>query len=71
MNPTLSLFSSWQRLAGNRRLFSLCLLLFVVSGVFSVWLFFPVDTLQRRLLQEVSQQTGLDIRGRNATMLFL
>lgn len=64
-----SLFS-WQRLAGNRRLFLFCLLLFVVSAFFSFWMFFPADVLQRRLLQEVSQQTGLEMRGRNAAMLF-
>jgi len=48
----------------------LCLLLFIVSTAFSVWFFFPVNALQRRLLREVSQQTGFDLRGSNATMLF-
>ena len=64
------LFSNWQRLAGHRRIFILCLLLFLVSAIVSVWFFFPVNALQRRLLQEVSQQTGLEMRGGNATMLF-
>ena len=63
-------FSSWQRLTGNRRIFMLCLLLFIVSSVFSVWFFFPVNALQRRLLQKVSLQTGFAMRGSNATMLF-
>ncbi len=63
-------FFSWQRLAGSRRLFLLCLLLFAVSAMFSFWIFFPADVLQRRLLQEVSRQTGLEMRGRNAGMLF-
>ena len=70
MSRMLPLFSSWRRLAGNRRLFMLCLLLFVISTLLSMWLFFPVDALQRRLLQEISQETGVDMRGRNATMLF-
>ena len=59
-----------QRFVGNRRLFLLCLLLFGVSGVLSFWTFFPADVLQRRLLQDVSQQTGLRMAGRNAAMLF-
>lgn len=63
-------FPNWQRLTGNRRLFALCLLLFIVSAVLSTWLFFPIDVLQRRLLQKVSQQTGIEMRGSNATMLF-
>ncbi|SDZ81484.1 type II secretion system protein N [Desulfuromusa kysingii] len=66
----MNLISGWQRLAGNRRLFTLCLLLFIVSTLLSTWIFLPVDALQRRLLQEVSQQTGLEIQGRNASMLF-
>lgn len=61
---------SWQRFAGNRRLFSLCLLLFMVSAFFSFWTFFPAEVLQRRLLQEVSRQAGFALQGRNATMLF-
>jgi len=64
------LFSGWQRLAGSRRVFMLCLLLFVISSLFSIWFFFPVNVLQRSLLQEVSQQTGLEMQGRNATVLF-
>jgi len=67
MFPT---FLSWQRLAGNRRLFLLCFLLFVISTFFSFWMFFPADVLQRRLIHEVSQQTGLKMQGRNAAMLF-
>ncbi|MCD6581106.1 MAG: type II secretion system protein GspN [Desulfuromusa sp.] len=70
MSRMIPSFLSWQRLAGNRRLFLFCLLLFVVSAFFSFWIFFPADVLQRRLLQEVSQQTGLEMRGRNAAMLF-
>ncbi|NOQ42281.1 MAG: type II secretion system protein GspN [Desulfuromusa sp.] len=70
MSRMLPSLFSWQRLAGNRRLFLFCLLLFVVSAFFSFWMFFPADVLQRRLLQEVSQQTGLEMRGRNAAMLF-
>ncbi|MCD6187629.1 MAG: type II secretion system protein GspN [Desulfuromusa sp.] len=66
----LSAIFKRQRFAGNRRLFLLCLLLFVISGFFSFWTFFPAEVLQRRLLQEASQQTGLKMEGRNATMLF-
>ncbi len=62
-------FPGWKKLAGNRRLFLLCLLLFVVSSVLSFWVFFPADIVQRRLLQELSGQTGADMRGENATLL--
>ncbi|MEA3362890.1 MAG: type II secretion system protein GspN [Thermodesulfobacteriota bacterium] len=61
---------SWQKLAGNRRLFLFCFLLFAISAFFSFWMFFPADVLQRRLIHEVSQQTGLKMEGRNAAMLF-
>ncbi len=70
MSRMLPLFSGWQKLAGNRRLFLFCFLLFVVSAFFSFWMFFPADVLQRRLVYEVSQQTGLKMQGRNAAMLF-
>ncbi|RLB77498.1 MAG: type II secretion system protein GspN [Deltaproteobacteria bacterium] len=70
MSRWISSIFNRQRFAGNRRLFLLCLLLFVVSGCFSFWTFFPADVLQRRLLQDVSQQTGLQMEGRNAAMLF-
>jgi len=59
-----------QFLVGNRRLFLLCLLLFLVSGVLSFWFFFPAEVVQRYLVQEVSRQTGLQLQGRNAEMLF-
>ena len=70
MSRVISSIFSWKSFAGNRRLFLLCLLLFVISAFLSFWMFFPAEVLQRRLLQEVSQQTGLDMQGRNATMLF-
>ncbi|MCK5825648.1 MAG: type II secretion system protein GspN [Desulfuromusa sp.] len=63
-------FFSWQRLAGQRRLFLLCLLLFVVSAFLSFGAFFPADVVQQRLVHEVSQQTNLEMKGRNAKMLF-
>lgn len=66
----LSALFGRQRFAGNRRLFLLCLLLFILSGVVSFWTFFPAEVLQRRLLQEVSQQTDVRMQGRNAAMLF-
>ncbi len=61
---------NWHRLAGNSKLFVLCLLLFSISAFFSFWIAFPADLLQRRLLQEVSQQAGIEMRGSNASMLF-
>jgi len=70
MTFRLSTLFGRQRFAGNRRLFLLCLLLFILSGIFSFWSFFPADVLQRRLLQEVSRQTDLRMQGRNAAMLF-
>ncbi len=70
MNRThLSVFS-WPRLVGNRRLFLLCLILFVSSALISLWTFFPADALQRRLVEEVTRQTGLDMQGRNGSMIF-
>lgn len=61
--------SSW-RLAGNRRFFLLCFLLFISSCLLSFWLSFPADVLQRRLVREATQQTGLEMQGANAAMLF-
>ncbi len=58
------------RLTGHRGLFLLCLFLFVLSGFFSFWVFFPARVLQHRLLQEVSRQTDLNMQGRHATKLF-
>jgi len=58
------------RLVGNRRLFLLCLLLFILSGFLSFWTFFPAKVLQHRLLQEVSRRTDLRMLGSNAAMLF-
>jgi|GEM_PF-1216550 len=60
----------WKRLAGNRRLLLLCLLLFLVSAVLSFWTFFPAEVLQRRLVQEASRQAGLQISSRKASLLF-
>ncbi len=65
----LSAVLNWKTLAGNRRLFLLCLFLFVVSSLGSFWIFFPADIVQRRLLQTISQQTGVDLRGDNASVL--
>jgi len=59
----------WVRMAGNGRLFVLCLLLFVVSAMCSFWVNFPAEIIQQRLLQQVAQETGLSLRGQNATML--
>ncbi|MCK4501874.1 MAG: type II secretion system protein GspN [Desulfuromonadales bacterium] len=70
MSRTIMKNFSWQRGTGNGRLFILCLLLFVVSAFFSFWFAFPADLLQQRLLQKVSQQTGTEMRGHNASMLF-
>ena len=70
MKRVIPPFFSWQKLAGQRRLFLLCLLLFVVSAFLSFGAFFPADVVQQRLVQEVSQQTNLKMRGRNARMLF-
>jgi len=59
-----------QFMVGNRRLFLLCLVLFLASGILSFWFFFPAEVVQRYLVQEVSRQTGLQLQGRNAEMLF-
>jgi type II secretion system protein N len=66
----LSAIFSFRSLAGNRRLFALCLILFIVSTFISLWLFFPADVVQRRLVQEMMQTTGIKIQGDNASMLF-
>lgn len=59
-----------QLMAGNHRLFLLCLLLFLGSGLLSFWIFFPADVMQRYLVREVVQQTGLKMEGSDAEMLF-
>ncbi len=59
-----------QFMAGNRRLFLFCLFLFLVSGLFSFWFFFPAQMVQRYLVQELIQQTGLKMEGSEAEMLF-
>ena len=64
-----SIFSR-QKQTGNRHLWLLCLLLFLLSGVVSFWIFFPAGVLQQRLLQQVSQHTDLRLQGQNATKLF-
>ena len=69
MSSLLSSFFSWRRLAGNRRLFLVCLLLFTCSALLSFWLFFPAEVLQRRLVEEVSRQTGIRMQGENPEML--
>lgn len=70
MNKRLASLLSFQKLAGNRRLFLLCLLLFCFSAIFSFGWFFPADVVQRRLVQQVVKETGLTIQGYNASMLF-
>ena len=62
--------SRWQRLAGNRRLLLSCLLLFIISAILSFWTFFPAEVVQRRLVQEVSHQSGLQMTSTNSSLLF-
>ncbi len=64
------LHSIADRMAGNRRLFLLCLLLFLFSFWIALWIAFPADVLQRRLVSEVVQQSGVKMQGRNASLLF-
>lgn len=64
-----SLFKSLT-LVGNRRLLFFCLLLFCLSSLISFAWFFPADLVQSRLVAEVSKQTGLQMRGHGAQMLF-
>ena len=61
---------SWQRLAGSRRLLFFCLLLFVLSAAVSFWAFFPAQVVQRRLVQEASRQSGLQMTSNHASLLF-
>ncbi|MBD1400477.1 type II secretion system protein GspN [Pelovirga terrestris] len=56
-------------LGTNLKLFTLCLVLFCLSGFLSFWVFFPAEVLLQRLVQEVSRETGLRMRGEQATML--
>jgi len=70
MSPSLPSVGGWQRLAGNRSLLLLCLLLFLLSGFLSFWFFFPAEVLQRRLVQEVVKQSGLQMTSRNSSLLF-
>ncbi len=64
------MMKQWKRLAGNRRLFLLCLLLFLASTLLSFWIFFPAELLQQRLVAEISRQSGLKMQGDNSSMLF-
>lgn len=57
-------------LVGNRRLFAVCLLLFMFSGVLSFWFFLPAEVLQRYLVQEITRQSGLQMEGSDAEILF-
>lgn len=59
-----------QFMVGNRRLFLFCLFLFLVSGILSFWFFFPAEVLQRYLVQEAAQRSGLGMEGNDAEMLF-
>ncbi|NOY14459.1 MAG: hypothetical protein GXP51_12605, partial [Deltaproteobacteria bacterium] len=70
MRLLASIRSGPQFLSGNRRLLFFCLLLFLVSSLLSFWFFFPADVLQRYLVKEVAQQTGLRMAGSRAEMLF-
>jgi len=70
MNKKFASLFSFRKLAGNRRLFLLCLILFCFSAILSFGWFFPADVVQRRLVQEVVKETGLKIQGYNASMLF-
>lgn len=70
MIKTLFSFMSFRKLAGNRRLFLLCILLFCVSAMISFGWFFPADIVQRRLVQQVVEKTGLQVEGYNAEMIF-
>lgn len=63
-----SIFSR-RGLSDNRRLLFLCLLLFCVSSFFSFWVFFPAEVLQQRLVQEISEETGVRMRAERAAML--
>lgn len=65
--PTLF---SLKKLAGNRRLFLLCLLLFLVSAVLSFGWFFPAEVVQRNLIGRASQLAGLNMQGSHAAMVF-
>lgn len=67
-NRSLSRLSD--RLAGNRSLSLLCFILFLVSFWIALWVAFPADVLQRRLVREISQQTGLKMQGSHAALLF-
>jgi type II secretion system protein N len=60
---------SGRALGTNLRLFTLCLVLFCLSSFFSFWVFFPAEVLQQRLVQELSHETGIRMRGDQASML--
>jgi len=70
MIKSLSNLLSFRKLAGNRRLFLLCLLLFCVSAMISFGWFFPADIVQRRLVQQIVQKSGLQVEGYNAELIF-
>lgn len=70
MSRLLQALFSPRRMAGNRRLFMLCALLFVLSTLISFGLFFPAEVVQRRVVAEMAQRSGLQMQGNNAEILF-
>lgn len=70
MSRLFSSIFSMKLMAGNRRLFLLCLLLFLASSLLSFGWFFPAEVVQRSLIQRVSQQAGLKMQGSHSSMLF-
>ncbi len=66
----INFFDISGKLAGNRRLFLLSLVLFLFSFWIALWASFPAEVLQGRLISEISQQTGLRMQGSNASLRF-
>ncbi len=67
---SLNILNLSGRLAGNRRLFLLSVVLFLLGFWIALWASFPAEVLQRRLTSEISQQTGIRMQGSNASLRF-
>lgn len=67
----MKLFSLKRRGLGvGLKLLFFCVLAFIVGMFMSVWWLLPIEQLQQRVLQQVSQETGVQLQGENAALVF-
>lgn len=67
----MKLFTLKRRgLGGGLKLFFFCAMMFVVGFFLSLWWWLPIEALQQRVMQQLSRETGLELRGENAALVF-